>query len=469
MLYDVFISHASEDKDEIVRPLAELLRQHRVEVWYDEFTLVAGMSLRCSIDLGLSKSRCGIVILSPHFFGKSWPEWELNGLIQRHLSASRILLLPVWHQVTKEMVAAYSPSLADIFAVHSSIGLDEMVRGLLKVIQPEESALICARNVLLDRGYEPPVVSDDWWLNVIENSGWQNQQRWCLPVWRMTSKSSSRGESLAWIVMQQLWQDKAENLPITQMTRPSLVVDFMRSQPGLSELFDRMPSNVLEFAPQLAIRGVGQEFESAIERVYRRSVREADARRARNDRFGSGITTNHLSPPCDECFALRHPTFGDYNPGEIACGFVQGYGGGFGPHTRAFPVMEYVVWLLSKDSAWLPPGHRAFLLRGMKEWGVWPWSEYERDSYSGAGAGVFYSLMTSFEGRKGFRMTPQAIADLSSRVAHAKKTLHLPEHTADLTERFLAENFIESWFATRQRNRRAQRTSSRKVARKKSK
>lgn len=68
MLYDVFICHATEDKAVVARPLAELLSSHRVEVWYDEFVLTAGMSLRRAIDRGLSKSRYGIVILSPNFF-----------------------------------------------------------------------------------------------------------------------------------------------------------------------------------------------------------------------------------------------------------------------------------------------------------------------------------------------------------------------------------------------------------------
>lgn len=70
MLYDVFISHAGEDKADFVSPLAELLRGHRVEVWFDEFTLTVGMSLRQSIDSELAKSRFGIVVLSPGFFGK---------------------------------------------------------------------------------------------------------------------------------------------------------------------------------------------------------------------------------------------------------------------------------------------------------------------------------------------------------------------------------------------------------------
>ena len=78
MLYDAFISHASEDKDSLVRPLAEALRDHHVEVWYDELSLQVGDSLRRSIDRGLAKSRFGVVVLSPAFFAKEWPQWELE-------------------------------------------------------------------------------------------------------------------------------------------------------------------------------------------------------------------------------------------------------------------------------------------------------------------------------------------------------------------------------------------------------
>jgi hypothetical protein len=44
--FDVFISHASEDKDAVVRPLASALRKARLNVWYDEFELRIGDSLR---------------------------------------------------------------------------------------------------------------------------------------------------------------------------------------------------------------------------------------------------------------------------------------------------------------------------------------------------------------------------------------------------------------------------------------
>ena len=50
--YDVFISHASEDKDTVVRPLANALLQRGLKVWYDEFELKIGDSLRRKIDKG---------------------------------------------------------------------------------------------------------------------------------------------------------------------------------------------------------------------------------------------------------------------------------------------------------------------------------------------------------------------------------------------------------------------------------
>jgi hypothetical protein len=67
--YDIFISHASEDR-EIARPLAEGLQQMGLKVWFDEFTLKIGDKLRESIDNGLTKSNYGVVIVSRNFFLK---------------------------------------------------------------------------------------------------------------------------------------------------------------------------------------------------------------------------------------------------------------------------------------------------------------------------------------------------------------------------------------------------------------
>ena len=117
LLHDVFICHASEDKDDFVRPLAEALRSHHVDVWYDEFTLTVGDSLREAIDRGLATSRFAVVVLSPFFFQKRWPQRELNGLVAREMGENRHLVLPVWHNVGRDDVLSFSPPLADLLAV----------------------------------------------------------------------------------------------------------------------------------------------------------------------------------------------------------------------------------------------------------------------------------------------------------------------------------------------------------------
>jgi hypothetical protein len=132
-IWDLFICHASEDKNEVARPLAEALRTKGMKVWYDDFTLTLGDSLRRSIDSGLTRSRYGIVILSPNFFKKDWPQKELDGLVSKEDGRQKVIL-PIWHQVRREDVLEYSPTLADKLAVSTQDGLDAVVNAILEVV-----------------------------------------------------------------------------------------------------------------------------------------------------------------------------------------------------------------------------------------------------------------------------------------------------------------------------------------------
>ena len=118
MDYDVFISHASEDKAAFVKPLAEDLARLGVHVWYDEFALKLGDSLSRSIDKGLALSKFGIVVLSKAFLSKPWPEYELRGLVTREIGKDKVIL-PVWHNVTRDDIMAFSPPLADKLALNT--------------------------------------------------------------------------------------------------------------------------------------------------------------------------------------------------------------------------------------------------------------------------------------------------------------------------------------------------------------
>jgi hypothetical protein len=120
--WDVFISHAEEDKVDVVEPLAEALRGRRYRVWCDRSALAVGDSLRQHIDKGLAESRFGVVVLSPSFFGKRWVELELDGLVQKESGGQKVIL-PVWHRVTRELVANYSLSLAGKVGVATEGGI----------------------------------------------------------------------------------------------------------------------------------------------------------------------------------------------------------------------------------------------------------------------------------------------------------------------------------------------------------
>ena len=137
--YDVFISHATEDKDHFVRPLAKALVAKGLRVWYDEFELRIGDSLREKIDLGLVSSRFGVVVISPSFFQKNWPQYELDGLTAPQMAGEKVIL-PIWHRITKNEILKHCPSLAGKFASNSSTQtIDEIADAIATEVAGRES------------------------------------------------------------------------------------------------------------------------------------------------------------------------------------------------------------------------------------------------------------------------------------------------------------------------------------------
>lgn len=137
--YDAFICHASEDKDDVARPLAKELRKLGFGVWFDEFSLKVGDSLRRTIDRGLRLSRFGVIILSKDFFAKNWPQYELNGLVSREIEGKKVIL-PVWHGVTKKEVEHFSPPLSDKVAANTATSsIRKIARALSDAMTDEEN------------------------------------------------------------------------------------------------------------------------------------------------------------------------------------------------------------------------------------------------------------------------------------------------------------------------------------------
>lgn len=135
--WDVFISHAGEDKETVARPLADVLVRRGLRVWIDEQQLTIGDSLRRKIDYGLAKSRYGLVILSKSFFNKDWPQKELDALVSREDDKDKVIL-PIWHDISKAEVISFSPLLAAKLAIATSEGIDKVADAILRAVSQDD-------------------------------------------------------------------------------------------------------------------------------------------------------------------------------------------------------------------------------------------------------------------------------------------------------------------------------------------
>ena len=142
--YDVFVSHAWEDKESFADEFVKELNKLNLRVWYDTSQIKWGDSMRAKIDEGLKKSKFGVVVLSPDYIkeGKYWTKAELDGLFQLE-SVNGKTLLPVWHNLTKKDVMAYSPIIASRLAMTTaSMTPSEIAEELAKLLAIEPQAIV---------------------------------------------------------------------------------------------------------------------------------------------------------------------------------------------------------------------------------------------------------------------------------------------------------------------------------------
>ena len=138
--YDVFVSHATEDKESFADEFVNILQQKfHLKVWYDAVSIKWGDSIRTEIDKGLKKSKFGVVILSRSYVSKYWTNYELEGLFQRESNMEK-LILPIWHNITKQEVQQFSPTLAGKMAMNTMFMTpDEIAEKLNELLNDDSS------------------------------------------------------------------------------------------------------------------------------------------------------------------------------------------------------------------------------------------------------------------------------------------------------------------------------------------
>lgn len=129
-MYDVFISHASEDKKDFVDPLVEALQNAGIKVWYDTLDLQWGKSLREQIDNGIKRSKFVIVVLSKNFFAKKWPMRELDAVLAKE-ELTGAAPLPIWYNISYDEVYSFSPTLSSIYSLSTDkVGIKDICQAL---------------------------------------------------------------------------------------------------------------------------------------------------------------------------------------------------------------------------------------------------------------------------------------------------------------------------------------------------
>lgn len=136
--FDVFLNHASEDKQKVAEPLYHLFTEKSLKVWMDKFEILIGSSLREEIDKGLLKSEFAVAILSKTYFTKPWALSELDALFALEKSkGGKKRILPVLHEITFDEVLAISPLVAGKMFGTTANGLEALRDDLLRAIRPD--------------------------------------------------------------------------------------------------------------------------------------------------------------------------------------------------------------------------------------------------------------------------------------------------------------------------------------------
>lgn len=137
-MYDVFISHASEDKESFVNPLVEALQDAGIRVWYDALEMEWGKSLRKQIDNGIKRSKYAIVVLSKNFFAKKWTNRELDGILAKE-GITGAAPLPIWYELTYEEVYDFSPTLSGLYSLSTDRhSITDICQSFKLILEKEE-------------------------------------------------------------------------------------------------------------------------------------------------------------------------------------------------------------------------------------------------------------------------------------------------------------------------------------------
>lgn len=125
MARGVFLSHSSRDNSFCERLSYDLL-DYEIQVWYDEWEIKVGDSLRAKISAGIEENDFLAVVLSEASVQSDWVQLELNAALAKELRERRVVVLPILIQECKIPTFLEDKKYAD-FREDYAKGLDELL------------------------------------------------------------------------------------------------------------------------------------------------------------------------------------------------------------------------------------------------------------------------------------------------------------------------------------------------------
>jgi hypothetical protein len=303
-----------------------------------------------------------------------------------------------------------------------------------------------ARDFLIDKGLSPPIVTDEWWLDVAEikeaefrfpdlNIG----HRWIFPLpFPRADRGKERGLNIAWTALQLDWMAEGQEENLCQLTHPERIHDYLRRWPGLLECAKSNPGILAMYAPQLTIPGFDDGFADAFDQLLNPDREDA----YQMPGYGPPETTDGKSPLCGELIAWRHSTYGNYVNRGLSSSFVKAYDHHYSRHL--FDSFECLAWLLSNAANWMPQRLRDALIDGMRSHELF--SDIIRCNNA-------FSAALLKKPRSKFLLTRAVRSAIVAMFAEAIKKINVQENASALAEAFIDRRFFDAYYDEQDRFR----------------
>src|SRR6185312_2736231 len=126
---DVFLCHASADKNVYVRPFAEALDANGITYWLDEAEIGWGDPISSKINDGLARSSYVVVFLTAAFLVRHWPQTELGSALNLEASSGQVVVLPIMAAPEADVFQQY-PLLRDKHYLRWQDGVNSAIEAL---------------------------------------------------------------------------------------------------------------------------------------------------------------------------------------------------------------------------------------------------------------------------------------------------------------------------------------------------